>query len=296
MKQLKSMTGVWVKGALAVSLLAGGIAVGSTISVSHAVAPVAVAAQDNNEAKELKKDHKKKYESRLDQIVAQGYIRVGTTGDYRPFTYLNPETKQYEGYDIDAAKQLAKSLGVEVRFVQTSWPNMMTDMLADKFDIAVGGVTRNTDRQKKAQMTEGYITFGKSPLIRLEDKDKYKSVEDINKPTVKIGVNPGGTNEVFVREHLKNANVTVVQNNLDIPGLVADGTYDVMITDNIEALTYAKKDKRLYAALSDNTFTKSEKAFMIQRGDTIFENYLDVWMDEMKLQGKFDELRKTWVE
>nr|WP_230077551.1 transporter substrate-binding domain-containing protein [Anoxybacillus sediminis] len=56
-----------------------------------------------------KQEAKKKFESRLDEIIARGYIRIGTTGDYKPFTYLNPKTGQYEGYDIDAMKELAKA-------------------------------------------------------------------------------------------------------------------------------------------------------------------------------------------
>jgi cyclohexadienyl dehydratase len=235
-------------------------------------------------------------DSQLDEIIDRGYIRVGMTGDYKPFTYLNPETNEYEGYDVDAAKELGKDLGVEVRFVATTWPDMMKDLQADKFDIVVGGVTRNTARQKNAYVSQGYVTFGKVPLIRAEDKDKYLSIEDINKPNVRIAVNPGGTNELFVRQYLSNANITVVQNNLDIPHLISDGTYDVMITDTVEAMTYAKADPNLYAALTDKPFTKSEKGYMIPRGDFIYASYLEMWMDEMKLQGKFDELYKKWIE
>lgn len=83
---------------------------------------------------------------------------------------------------------------------------------------------------------------------------------------------------------------------MDIPGLVANGTYDVMITDTLEALIYAKADSRLYAALTDSPFTKSEKGYMIPRGDFIFASYLNLWMDEMKLQGKFDELYNKWIK
>ncbi|KZE49319.1 cyclohexadienyl dehydratase [Brevibacillus parabrevis] len=282
----------WTKRMMASTLAATLLMTGTGAFAATAGAPngqaVAVEA--------AKKQDNKKFESRLDEIIARGYIVVGTPGDYKPFTYLNPKTNEFEGYDIDAMKEFAKSLGVEARFVQTSWPTMMDDLLANKFDIAVGGVTRNTDRQKKAHMGDPYIEFGKAPLIRAQDKDKYKSLADINKKEVRIGVNPGGTNEKFVRDYLKNATVTVVQNNLDIPGLVANGTYDVMITDTIEAMVYSKADSRLYAALTDKPFTRSEKAYMIPRGDFIFASYLDVWMDEMKLQGKFDELFHKWVK
>ncbi|CEH31552.1 cyclohexadienyl dehydratase [Aneurinibacillus migulanus] len=284
---MKKYQKLLMAGAMAVSLL-------GTSFTAAASANVIENKAEQTVKQEVQKNDK--YESRLDAIIERGYILIGTPGDYKPFTYLNPKTGQYEGYDIDAMKEFAKSLGVEARFVQTSWSTLMDDLLANKFDIAVGGVTRNTDRQKKAYLSQGYIQFGKAPLIRAENKDKYKTIEDINKPDVRIGVNPGGTNEKFVREHLKNANVTVVQNNLDIPGLVANGTYDVMITDTLEALIYAKADSRLYAALADNPFTKSEKGYMIPRGDFIFASYLNLWMDEMKLQGKFDELYNKWIK
>ena len=37
----------------------------------------------------------------LDEIRERGYVVVGTTGDYRPLSWLNPETEQYEGLDAD---------------------------------------------------------------------------------------------------------------------------------------------------------------------------------------------------
>lgn len=284
----KNWKKVLLAGVVSLSLVATGFAANEVLTSPE----VSAKSASTNAPGQLKKQAA----SQLDEIIERGYIRVGMTGDYKPFTYLNPVTKEYEGYDVDAMEEFGKDLGVEVRYVNTTWSNMMKDLQADKFDIAVGGVTRNTARQKTAYVSQGYISFGKAPLIRAEDKDKYLTIEDINKPSVRIGVNPGGTNEVFVREHLTKANVTVVPNNLDIPHLVADGTYDVMITDTIEAITYAKADSRLYAALTDKPFTNSEKGYMIPRGDFEYASYLEMWIDEMKLQGKFADIHKKWLE
>jgi cyclohexadienyl dehydratase len=233
--------------------------------------------------------------SRLENIIAKGKIRVGTTGDYKPFTYWNPTTKQYEGYDIDAAKQLAKDLGVKVEFVKTTWPTLMQDLQNNKFDISMGGITRTLVREKTAHLSQAYIQDGKSPLIRKEDKEKFKSLADIDKPNVKIGVNPGGTNEKFVRENIKNAQVILVQNNLEIPKMVAEGKVDVMITDSTEARYYATQDERLSAILTENPFDLHEKGYLMPQGDLDFQNWIDLWMDEMKLQGKFKELEKKWI-
>src|SRR4051794_36323259 len=78
----------------------------------------------------------------LARIRAAGILRVGTTGDYTPFSLKRPDGL-YEGADIDMAHDLAATLGVRVQFVPTVWVDLLRDFLADRFDTAMGGVTVN---------------------------------------------------------------------------------------------------------------------------------------------------------
>ena len=84
-------------------------------------------------------------------------LRVGSTGDYKPFTFLNPETKEFEGIDIDMAKSLAKALGVKLEIVKTSWPTLLPDLVSGKYEMAMGGVSISLERQKKALFTIPYM-------------------------------------------------------------------------------------------------------------------------------------------
>ena len=234
--------------------------------------------------------------SRLDTIIERGSILVGTTGDYKPFSIIDKTTGDFVGYDIDAARMLGEALGVKVVFVQTSWPTLMKDLLDDKFDIAMSGITRTYARQKQAHFSHGYFPFGKSPLVRAQEKAKFTNLKAIDQPGVKIGVNPGGTNERFVKANIKKATIIVHAKNAEIPGMVAEGKFDVMITDSPEAIRYAKDDSRLYAALLDKTFTKNQFGIMMQRGDQVFANFINMWMEEMKLQGEFDKLYDKYMK
>jgi cyclohexadienyl dehydratase len=234
--------------------------------------------------------------SRLDEITERGYIRVGTTGDYKPFSYLNPATNQYEGHDIDAAKKLGEALGVEVRFVKTTWKELVQGIVEDKYDVAMCGITRNLVRQKQVGLTDPYIKVGKSPLIRKADVERFKTLADIDRNGVKIGVNPGGTNERFVRANIKNAEIVVIQDNLLIPGKIASGEVDVMITDNVEAMLVAKGNPALYAVSPENTFTKDDFGYMTRRDDQPLLNWLNLWLHLMKERGEFAELQKKWIK
>jgi hypothetical protein len=69
------------------------------------------------------------------------------SGDYAPLAFHNG-AGELIGYDVDMAHDLGKTLGVKVTFIITSWPTLSTDLKADKFDIAMGGVTETAARAK----------------------------------------------------------------------------------------------------------------------------------------------------
>ncbi len=87
--------------------------------------------------------------SHLDQVQERGVLKVCTTGDYKPYTSLRADGS-YEGIDIAMAQSLAKSLGVKVEWVKTSWKTLMPDFQSDQCDIAMGGISVTLERQKKA--------------------------------------------------------------------------------------------------------------------------------------------------
>ena len=233
--------------------------------------------------------------SHLDRIGQQGVLRVGTTGDFKPFSYLNPATNDYEGHDIDAAKLLAESLGVKIQFVKTTWPTLLKGIQEDQYDIAMCGITRNLARQKVAGLSHPYINVGKSPLIRTADRSRFKTLTDIDRPGVKIGVNPGGTNQRFVDANIKQATVVVIERNLSIPERIVAGEVDVMITDNVEAMIVSKAEPRLYAVDPENTYTKDDFGYLTPRDDPAWINYVNLWLDLAKLKGDLARLHQKWI-
>jgi cyclohexadienyl dehydratase len=233
---------------------------------------------------------------RLDRIMDSKVIRVGTPGDYRPFA-IKTDKGGYEGHDIDIIEAMAKGLGVKVEYVQTSWPNLMKDLLADKFDVAVGGITRNASRIRQAAMLPGYAPFGKVALVRKDEASKYKSVNDLNQPSVRVIKNPGGTNEIFVLENLKQAQVSTHDKNAEIPALIAEGKGDVMITETYEALHYSKADPRLTAVFIDHPLTpKNELGFMLPIDDADYLRVMQFAWDLADERDALDEAEDRWLK
>ena len=232
---------------------------------------------------------------RLDKIMESKVIRVGTPGDYRPFA-IKTETG-YSGHDIDLIELMAKEMGVRIEYVPTSWPNLMKDIQAGKFDVAVGGITRNVGRIRFVEMLPGYAPFGKVALVRSADKSKFTTPEDLNKPTVRVIKNPGGTNEAFVLDQLKAAQVSTHDKNAEIPGLIAEGKGDVMITETYEALVYSKADPRLHAAFIDTPLTpKNYLGFMIPTEDADYTRVMEFVWGTVDSRGGVKSAADKWLK
>src|SRR6202165_3156587 len=169
--------------------------------------------------------------SRLDEIMKRGTLRVGMTGDYFPFTYFDKATSKFRGFDVELAETLGKALGVKVEYVQTAWPQLMKDFEADNFDIAMGGISITLDRQKKGMFSTPIMREGKTPIVRCADKGKFETLSDIDKPSTRVIVNPGGTNERFAKANIKTAEIETYSDNVTIFDQIANGNADLMMTD-----------------------------------------------------------------
>ncbi|SDL43531.1 ABC-type amino acid transport substrate-binding protein [Sarcina sp. DSM 11001] len=232
---------------------------------------------------------------RLSEIKKRGVLLVGATGDYRPMSYKEPDTGEYWGFDADLAQDLADSLGVDLQYVPTSWPTLMDDTLAGKFDLAVCGITITDARKEQALMSEGYLVNGKTIICRSEDAARYTDLESINKPEVRVMVNPGGLNEKFARENLPDVTLIVHDVNQDIPGLIAEGAADIMITEIMEAGYYVGQDERLAAPLINEPFTHGELGVLMPKGSEDLLEYVNAFLEEEKRSGRLDDLADEYI-
>jgi len=234
---------------------------------------------------------------RLDRIMETKVLRVGTPGDYRPFSMLDKVSGKYEGHDVDVAELLASDLGVSVEFVPTTWSKMMEDYQAGKFDVAMGGITRSLARMLKGDFLPPYAPNGKVALVRKADREKFTSLEAMDVPETTVVVNPGGTNEKFVNANFKKAKIVVHQSNAEIPAMIAEGKGDVMITEVYEAVVYSRKDERLYGAFADKPLTKiSFMGFFIQKDDPDFVRVMNFVWNDAKLRGDLDRIFDKWLK
>ncbi|TNE61897.1 MAG: transporter substrate-binding domain-containing protein [Alphaproteobacteria bacterium] len=212
------------------------------------------------------------------------HIMVGTTGDYRPVTWLNTETGTFEGTDIDLIQRFARDNGLVLDFSRTSWPTLMDDLLTGKFALAVGGISRTADREAVALMSLPLEITGKVALVRCGEQESYSSLAAIDRAGVQVVENPGGTNERFARGHIRAAKLSILADNHEPFDWLKAGRADVMFTDSIEARYLEAQKTGLCAVNADQPFTRVEKVFLFHKDQAALRDRFNDWFTRQQAE------------
>jgi cyclohexadienyl dehydratase len=203
----------------------------------------------------------------------------------------------YIGADIDLAQTLSDSLSLSqpIEFVPTVWANLTADLLSQKFDIAMSGVSITLPRAQKAFFSTAIQRVGKAACVRCADLAKFSTLAAIDTTGVKVAVNPGGINEAFDRATLKTATIVLVQDNNAVYQAVIDGQADAMISDMIEVeLQVRLHPGTLCIVNPDEAFTFEELGYMVGR-DVVWKQYLDTFVHFQLGSGNWNRTLERWM-
>jgi cyclohexadienyl dehydratase len=229
----------------------------------------------------------------VQRITSSGLLRVGTTGDYAPFSL--EANGALSGSDIELAQKLAEQLHARAVFIHTSWSSMLDDLGRGAFDLSMGGVSVTPARQAQGAFSIPYSSGGKTILARCTDSAKFHGgLASVDRPKVRLIVNPGGTNEQYVRSNVHHAQINVYPDNRAIFDEITAGHADVMITDDVEAELQTHHHAGLCRTLP-GTLTHADKAILMPR-DPDLVKAVNEWLAPAIAAGEPARVLKSYLE
>ena len=227
-------------------------------------------------------------ESKLDQILSSGELKVGTTGDWDPMTMKDPATNKYKGFDIDVMNELAKDMGVKVTFVPTEWKTIVSGITSGRYDISTS-VTKTAKRAEVAGFTSTYYKYGTVPLVLKKNLKKFSTWDSLNNEKVTIATTLGTSQEEKAKEFFPKSKLNSVEAPARDFQEVLAGRADGNITSSTEAnklvITYPQ-----LAIVPDGEKNPAFLAMMVPKGDDEWRKYVNSWIKKKKSSGFFTDL------
>lgn len=232
-------------------------------------------------------------QSALQDILNNGVLKVGTTGDWNPMTMKDTATDSYTGYDIDVMTALAADLGVEVEFVPTDWKTLVSGVTAGKYHMT-GSASISPARAKAAGYSQSYFSLATVPLINKKDADRFKDWGDLDNGDVTVAATLGTTQEKQVKEFFPNAQYKIVEAPARDFQEVLAGRAQAHITSNVEANKLVAQYPELMIVPVSAPRARTPIAMLLPQDDQVWINYVNTWITLKREAGFFDELGTKW--
>ncbi|HVM96107.1 MAG TPA: transporter substrate-binding domain-containing protein [Candidatus Acidoferrales bacterium] len=221
--------------------------------------------------------------------VAAEPLRVGTSGDYAPFSFRDANG-QLTGFDIDVAQRLAADLGRSAELVPFKWPELTSRIEHGDIDVAMSGVTQRADRTLSMLFSRPYAITGAVAVIRKSNHRRLPTLAALDNPTVKIAVNAGGHLEQVARRQFPQAQILSTTENATLSEQLRSGSVDAVVSEELEARTWGTESfERI------GPFTRDRKAYAFSRGAAVLRQQVDDWLAARETDGWLDALRRKWL-
>ena len=227
-------------------------------------------------------------QSNLNKILSSGELKVGTTGDWDPMTVKDPATNKYKGFDIDVMNELAKDMGVKIKFVPAEWKTIVSGITSSRYDISTS-VTKTPKRAEVAGFTDTYYKYGTVPLVLKKNLKKFSTWDSLNNEKVTIATTLGTSQEEKAKEFFPKSKLNSVEAPARDFQEVLAGRADGNITSSTEANKLVVTYPQL-AIVPDGEENPAFLAMMVPKGDDEWINYVNSWIKKKKSSGFFTKL------
>jgi cyclohexadienyl dehydratase len=217
--------------------------------------------------------------------AAADTLRVGTSGDYAPFS-LEVDGRP-EGFDVAAIEAFAADRGLALEWVRFAWPELLVDLAAGRFDVAASGVTLRPERTLAAAFTLPLAETGAVALVRAGAP--FAAIEDLDAPGVRVAVNRGGHLERVARQRLPRAELLAVSPNAAALDALVRGDADAAVSDSAEAVHWRRAASGLRTI---GPFTRDRKAWLVRADLPELAAALDAWLLAREADGSLARWRE----
>lgn len=218
-------------------------------------------------------------------------IRVGSSGTYYPFTFM--EGNEVQGFEVDIWNEIGKRLNYKIDYKTASFSGLFGMLDSDKIDVIANQITITDERKEKYYFSDPYVESGAQIIVK-EGNSLIKSIDDLSGKSV--GVDLGSNYEKLLKEkNVGDSIITYQSTDSEFNDLII-GRIDAVVIDKISALIN-KNEKNLPLQLAGDPLEKIENAFVFRKTE---ENeklvrQVNKVLTDMKEDGTLQEISNKWI-
>lgn len=231
----------------------------------------------------------------LDDAVARGTLKVGTTPTYVPFEMTDKQGRII-GFEVDLLRVMSCALGVELELVAVPYTELLAGLKANKFDLIGSGMTVTQERNLQLNFSDSFMVVGQTALLHPSLAGMVASIEDLDNAGYRVATIDGTTGQAAAQRFLGAARLSSFATPEEGVRQVAAGKVDAFIHDAPYNLIAANRPENSALLALEQPFTYEPLAFGIKKGDYDSLNWINHFLSQIAQDGTYDRLHDKWFK
>lgn len=228
--------------------------------------------------------------STVDAIRERGVLRVPGILNEDPYFNKDPRTGEWRGFAIEMARDVAKTLGVKLEVVESSWANSILDVQSGKADIAFALTAVPTRALSIAFSAPTY--YNSFVIVSPDPALSGLKWAELNDPKYSFAVDLGSSQDLITQQYLTKANVLRFKTRDEAIVAVATGKAQALVSTALNGMVIAKKTTALGKVYVPGPVLSSPSVIGINyAADEQFKSFISAWAEYNRRVGN----NQTWI-
>jgi polar amino acid transport system substrate-binding protein len=227
------------------------------------------------------------------EAPAPNVLRVGVAPDYPPIIYKTGGT--ITGLEAEMAQKLGEALGLQVRFVERTWTDLLPALERSQIDIIMSGMSVTRARATRCAFAKPYLGIGQMALVRRKDLPKYAAPWVVLMDKARTGVVKGTTGAYLAHERLQQATIVDFHTPEEAVRALLGGRVDLLIHDAPYVQWLAAQHEADGLAPTDFPLTTEYLAWAVRRGNVELLDAVNAELAKWYKDGSLNVVLARWL-
>jgi polar amino acid transport system substrate-binding protein len=228
----------------------------------------------------------------METVTAAGKMKVGFCAQYPPFESKNEATGQFEGFDVDLGKALARELGVDAVFVDAEWQGLLAGLKKGDFDMLITCMSKSETRGENVNFSDVYYELPDVIVVRKEET-AISSRDDLQGKIVGVQVGSGSEQLAdTMQEHF--AEIKRYNYNPEAFTDLKFKRIDAVLVGYAYAVRQMKTDPSFKVV--GEPLAKAEIVIVLPQGADALTDQVNRALARIKENGTYQQIHDTWLK
>ena len=221
-------------------------------------------------------------QSTVEQIKARGVLRIPAILNEVPYFNKDPRSNECQGFVIDMANDIAKTLDVKLEVVESSWANAILDVQSGKVDMAFA-VTATPTRALSVSFSDPTY-YNSFIIVSAKPEIEGKTWKELNDPKYTFAVDLGSSQDLIAQQYLPNANMLRFKTR--------DEAIVATVTGKADGLVMTKKTPDIGRVMVPTPVLSTPSVVAVNySADETFKSFVSAWAEYNRRIGN----NQTWI-